>query len=423
MSTIWTGTLECGMPLLIERMSGVESAGLCWLLPSGSATDPQDRLGLAPMLAELVFRGAGTLDSRGQADALDRLGLSRGCEVGSRHLRLGVSMQAKTVVEALPSIVDIVRRPKFEEASIDPARDLAIQAVESLSDDPHERAVVEIRRLHNDPPMNRSHLGTIEGLEAITRDDLQAQWARRVRPGGSILAIAGAIDDARREEIVRTLNRLLEGWTGSAPDVTPTKSASKGTYEHSDDDKAQVQIVLMHDAPPEADPNCPLERVVGGVLSGGMSARLFTEVREKRGLCYSVSASYSTERDTGRVLAYVGTTPERAQQSLDVLWGELNRINGSVGGAAGKVEADEFERALTGIKSGIIFSGESTGARAGALATDQFRLGRGRSLAELSALFDRVTLDDVNRYLANRTLGPTSIFTLGPSKLTVPGGG
>jgi predicted Zn-dependent peptidase len=416
MGTIWTGTLDCGMPLLVERMSGVESAGLCWLLPAGSATDPQDRLGTAPMLAELVFRGAGALDSRGQADALDRLGLSRGCEVGSRHLRLSASMQAGTVVEALPAIVDIVRRPRFEEASIDPARDLAIQGVESLSDDPHERAVVELRRLHNNPPLNRSHLGTVEGLEAITRDDLAGQWDRRVRPRGSILAIAGAIDDARREEIVRSLNRLLAGWSGEADEVKPVGSTTKGSYGHVDDDKAQVQIVLMHDAPAEADPACPLERVVGGVLSGGMSARLFTEVREKRGLCYAVSASYSTDRDTGRVLAYVGTTPERAQQSLDVLWGELNRIN--LG--EGRVEADEFERALTGIKSGIVFSGESTGARAGALATDQFRLGRPRSLAELSAMFDRVTLDDLNRYLSGRRLGPATIFTLGPARLVRP---
>lgn len=417
-STIWTGTLDCGMPLLIERMSGVESAGLSWLLPAGSATDPADRLGVAPMLAELVFRGAGTLDSRAQADALDRLGLSRGCEVGSRHLRLSAAMQARTVVEALPAIVDIVRRPRFDEASIDPARDLAIQSVESLSDDPHERAVVELRRLHNDPPMNRSHLGTIEGLEAITRDDLVGHWERRVRPRGSILGIAGAIDDARRDDIVRTLNKLLAGWSGEAPDVTPTRSTTKGSYEHVDDDKAQVQIVLMHDAPHEADPTCPLERVVGGVLSGGMSARLFTEVREKRGLCYSVSASYSTDRDTGRVLAYVGTTPERAQQSLDVLWAELERINSQ----DGAVEADEFERALTGIKSGIVFSGESTGARAGALTTDQFRLGRPRSLAELSATFDKVTLDDLNRYLARRKVGPASIFTLGPARLTRPAG-
>jgi predicted Zn-dependent peptidase len=416
MSTIWTGTLECGMPLLIERMSGVESAGLSWLLPAGSATDPADRLGLAPMLAELVFRGAGTLDSRAQADALDRLGLSRDCDVGSRHLRLSASMQARTVVDALPALVDIVRRPRLDEASIDPARDLAIQSVESLSDDPHERAVVEIRRLHNDPPLNRSHLGTVEGLEAITRDDLAAQWERRVRPVGSVLAIAGAIDDARREEIVRTLNRLLAGWSGAAPDVATTASATKGSYEHAHDDKAQVQIVLMHDAPREADPACPLERVAGGVLSGGMSARLFTEVREKRGLCYSVSASYATDRDSGRVLAYVGTTPERAQQSLDVLWDELNRINRS----EGKVEPDEFERALTGIKSGIVFSGESTSARAGALATDYFRLGRARSLAELSATFDRVTLADLDRYLSGRRLGPVTIFTLGPAQLTAP---
>src|ERR1043165_6716293 len=120
-----------------------------------------------------------------------------------------------------------------------------------------------------------------------------------------------------------------------------------------------------------------------------MSGRLFTEVREKRGLCYSVSASYRGDRDYGVVMGYVGTTPERAQESLNVLFAELERIQTP----AGKVEKDEFDRAKIGMKSRLVFSGESTGARAGALAGDWHRLGRARTLEEMAAEIDKVTLE------------------------------
>ena len=139
-------------------------------------------------------------------------------------------------------------------------------------------------------------------------------------------------------------------------------------------------------------------------------------MREKRGLCYSVSASYATERTFGRILAYVGTTPERAQESLDVLVAELLRI----GTPDGVVTRDEFDRAIVGLKSSLVFSGESTGARAVALARDQFRLGLGRTLDELADELDQVTLDQVNAYGQTRTMGRVTIQTLGPDALTPP---
>jgi predicted Zn-dependent peptidase len=154
------------------------------------------------------------------------------------------------------------------------------------------------------------------------------------------------------------------------------------------------------------------------VLSGGTAGRLFTEVREKRGLCYSVSAGYASGRDFGAVTAYVGTTPERAQESLDVLWAELARI----GTAEGAVTQEEFERAVIGMKSRLVFAGESTAARAAGLATDLHRLGRARGLAEMAAQIDAVTLGQVADYLRRRDMGRVTIQTLGPAGLRAPTG-
>jgi predicted Zn-dependent peptidase len=412
MNRIVTRVLDCGMPLIVEVMTGVKSAALTWLLPTGTASEPERLQGLATVWSELLMRGAGDLNSRQHADALDRLGVARGTDAGTYHLRISATMLGSRMIEALPLITDMVLRPRFEEASLAPAKDLALQAIESLKDDPYERCVVAAKSRHFAPPLNRSTHGTPEGIERITLDDVISGWAERARPGGSILAAAGAVDP---DALAARLSQLLAGWRGESPRFTTMGRPPRG-YAHETDETNQVQIVLVHDAPAEAEPTSMLEKVAINTLSGGMSGRLFTEVREKRGLCYSVSASYSSGRDFGLVIGYVGTTPERAQVSLNVLVEEMERINS----APGAVTPGEFDRAIVGMKSRLVFSGESTAARAASLAYDVHRLGRPRGLDEVAGEIDAVTLDRLNEYLMGRRMGKTTIQTLGPSPLIPP---
>lgn len=227
-----------------------------------------------------------------------------------------------------------------------------------------------------------------------------------------MLGIAGAIDVDRT---IDALERLLDGWAGSRDEPKLGPTPTRG-YMHEPDDSTQVQILILADGPADPDPDSIPERVVSNVLSGGMSGRLFTEVREKRGLCYSVSASYGADKRHGTVVAYVGTTPERAQESLNVLDAEMNRITTP----EGAVTPDEFRRAIVGMKSGVIFSGESTGARAATIVGDLYRRGRARTLSEIAAEIDRVTLDGVNTYLQRRRRGTVTIQTLGPATLIPP---
>jgi predicted Zn-dependent peptidase len=414
-----TITLACGMPLIVEPIAGVRSAGFCWLVPAGTSSEPEDRQGLGAVISEWLFRGAGELRSRQQADALDRLGLSRGSEVTGYYLRFTASMLGEKLHDALPLLTDIILRPRFDPEHLEPARDLALQALAGVQDNPQERAGLLLSNRYNPRPLHRAHYGTEAGLKALTREDALAHWAQRAKPQGSILAIAGDVDPQR---VADRLNALLQGWSGSAPAPALTPAPSVGTCFHEQDDtSSQVQIFVAHRAPAEADADCQLERVVGAVLSGGSSCRLFTEVRERRGLCYSVSAAYSADRSFGRVTAYVGTTPEKAQESLDVLAAELARINAPAG-AGGGISAEEFQRAIVRHKSGLVFSGESTSARAGALAGDYHRLGRARSLNELAGQIDQITLAKVNDYLARRDPGPLTIVTLGPRALNPPPG-
>ena len=265
---------------------------------------------------------------------------------------------------------------------------------------------------HHPAPMNRSGHGTHDGIAALTHHELSAGWGATMDPSRSIIAVAGAVEPGA---IRSMFEDLLGGWSGKNAEPKLGTTAPRG-YAHEIDESNQVQIIVAFDGPKESEPDSILEKVVASVLSGGMSGRLFSEVREKRALCYSVSAGYRGERDYGTVTAYVGTTPERAQESLDVLFGELERI----GTPAGRVTDEEFSRAIVGMKSRLVFSGESTSARAGALVSDQYRLGRARSLRELATAVDKVTVDEVNAYLSRRRLGRVTVQTLGPSVLTPP---
>jgi predicted Zn-dependent peptidase len=315
----------------------------------------------------------------------------------------------------MPLLVDMVRRPRLDEDSVEPSKDLALQALESLKDEPQERAMVALGERHHPSPMNRSGHGTEAGITSLSHPELAGGWAAAMDPSRSIIAVAGAVEAVK---IRSMFDDLLGEWSGRNAEPKLGKSAPRG-YAHEKDESNQVQIVVAFDGPKESETDCVLEKVVASVLSGGMSGRLFSEVREKRALCYSVSAGYRGERDYGTVTAYVGTTPERAQESLDVLFGELERI----GTPAGRVTDEEFARAIVGMKSRLVFSGESTSARAGALVSDQYRLGRARSLRELATAVDKVTVGEVNAYLARRRTGRVTIQTLGPAALNPPSAG
>lgn len=400
-------TLACGMPLACERVDGARSVSVCLSLPAGAAHDPEKLCGISSVASELILRGAGSMDSRAMADAFDRAGALRSAEPSIRRMTVSATTTGDRLVEVLGLLAEMVLRPRFDEASVEPAKALALQSLESLKDDPQERAVLAARRRHLPAPFNRSTYGDEPGIRAISRDAVAAWWATHAVPNGSVMAIAGDVDpDAARA----ALDGLLGDWSGRCDEPAIAGEPPRG-YAHERDESNQVQIVVVQDGPAAGHPDADLERLAVAVLSGGMSGRLFTQVREVRGLCYAVHASYRADKDRGVVSSYVGTTPERAAESLKVLREQLDQIN------SGDVTEDEFRRAQIGIRSRLVFAGESTGARASAVAGDLFTLGRVRTLEERLDAIASITLDELNAYLRRRDPGTATVQTLGPAPL------
>jgi predicted Zn-dependent peptidase len=400
------------MPIACERIEGSRSVGIVWMLPAGAAQEPDDRRGISSVVSELLLRGAGSRDSKALADAFDKAGVIRGIDPTIRSMGVSATTTGDRLEDALGLLADTVLRPRFDADSIEPSKALALQSLASLSDDPQERAVIGARTRHLPSPFNRSTYGDESGISAITRDDAAGWWSAHALPGGSVMGIAGDVDSGR---IIPILDRLLGSWSGVASAIEPEGAPPRG-YAHEVEDTNQAQIVVVQDGPSETSPDADLERLAVSVLSGGMSGRLFTQVREVRALCYAVHAAYRTDKDRGVVTSYVGTTPERAQEALDVLLDELNKIN------SGDVTGDELARAKIGMKSRLVFSGEATTARASALAGDLMRLGRVRSLDERLASIERIDLDELNAYLRRRAPGKATIQTLGPAPITPPEG-
>lgn len=410
MTTPQTDILPNGLTVATEVVPGARSVGIAWHLPGGVARDPHHRIGLSAIHAELLLRGDHHHDSRAQADAFDTLGASRSSSVGTFGTSVGATCLGARLADVLPLVVDMVRRPRMSPDDLEPARDLCLQAIDSLDDDPQERVSVNLRAAHAPEPINRTTLGTREGLSAVTAAELAPAWAERAVPTGAILAIAGDVEHARILDMVAA---LTTGWTG-APVPIPSGTPGPRGYHHEDDDTDQIHIAVAYDAPAETSADAWMERMATAVLSGGMSGRLFSEIREKRSLCYSVHAGYAGDTTFGRTVAYAGTTPERAQETLDLLLAELRRIRTD----AGAVTEDELHRARVGMLSRLVFAGESTGARASAIAGDIRKIGRARSMDDMVRCIESVTLEHLNAYLRRTAdLGKITVATIGPSAL------
>jgi predicted Zn-dependent peptidase len=402
-------TFANGLTLLAERMEHVRSAALNFLVPAGCVYDPPGGAGMASVLAAMITRGAGDRDSRELSLALDNLGLDRDESVGSMHLRFWGATLAQNLPAALEIYADIIRRPLLPTEEIDAVRALALQDLQGLEDEPRQKVLVELRRRHYPPPLGHDRHGTQQSLEALTVDQVRGQFHKMFGPRGTILSVAGNIEwKSLRDQV----DRLFGDWTG--PERPPLKMGkAAGGRAHLKKDTTQTQIAIAYPSVPFGDPDYYAAQGAVQVLSGGMSARLFTEVREKRGLCYAVWASYQTFKDRASVLCYAGTTNERAQETLAVTLEEVVRLKDGIA-------REEVERVQAGLKSSLIMQEESTSARAGALASDWYFLGRVRSLEEIQNAINSLTPRKIVNHLQRHPPRDFTLVTLGPKPLRLP---
>lgn len=411
MTQILSHQLANGMVLVGEPTRSVESAAFTFLLPAGCSYDPAGRAGLASLTGEMMLRGAGSRDSRAWISALENLGVERGESVGVAQATYHAATLRQNLAPALELFADLLRRPMLPADQLDAGRNTCIQELRAIDDEPSHKLMIELRRRQYPDPWGRSSHGDEPGLRATSIDDIRKFHDQHYRPENTILSVAGNFE---WQPLCDTVEKLFGDWQrGSAAEPATGNGQPESHYIPFESNQSHVGVA--YPTIPYKHPDYFQAWAAVGVLSSGSSSRLFTEVREKRGLCYTVYASLHTQRDRASVLCYAGTTAERAQETLDVTVSELRRLGSGI-------EQSELSRLKARIKSSLIMQQESTSARSGALGRDWYHLGRARSLDEVGRLVDALTADSINAFLEANPPRDLLVVTLGPEPLEMPDG-
>ncbi len=401
-------TFENGLTLLAEPMGGVESAAFTILLPAGAIYDPENRAGLAGFTCEMALRGCGSRNARQFVDDLENLGVEHGEGVSDSHTSFGGATVAENLPAALEIFADLVRRPHLPEDKLEQGRQVMFQELRGIQDDPPQMAMQELKRRHLPAPFGKPPSGNVEDVTAIGISDIREFFEQSYRPNGCMIGFAGRID---WDETRNLVEKLFGDWE-PGPDRVVATSPRLGGYANLPYDSNQTQVSLAYPSVPYSHADYYRASASVGVLSSGMSARLFTEVREKRGLCYSVYATYHSLKDCGSVICYAGTSADRAQETLDVTLSELDRLKEGI-------EEDELDRLKARVRSALVMQQESTSARTAAIVRDWYFLHRIRTLEEIESRLEALTRDDINDYVANNPARDFTVVTLGPNPLEV----
>ncbi|NBR04891.1 MAG: insulinase family protein [Planctomycetes bacterium] len=399
-------TFKNGLTLIAENMPHVRSATVNIIVPSGCAYDPANMPGISSVLSEIILRGAGKNNSKELSLAMDGLGLDRSCAAGTNHIRLWGATLSRNLPKTIDLFADIILKPHLPKSDIESVKMLAAQEIMSIEDDPKQKVMAALRKNHFPSPLGNDRRGTLDGLKAITHDALTKFWKKNFRPNGTIISVAGNIEwEPLKEQVEKLFGKWKEG------DVPPLKlSPTKGGTSHISKDTQQIQIGIAY--PSVTYGHKDFYDAIGAVnvLSGGMSSRLFTEVREKRGLCYSVWASYQNFKEVAAVICYAGTTTEMAQETLDVTLKQIGNLTKGI-------KEEEVKRLKIGLKSSMLIQEESSSARAGSIAVDWYYLGRVRPLEEIQKAIDSITTKSILRHVKEYNPKEFTIVTLGNKQL------
>jgi predicted Zn-dependent peptidase len=401
-------TFENGLTLLVETMTSVQSAAFSILVPAGSVYEPLGQNGTCAILSDLITRGAGDYDSRELLAILDTLGVQGHESPNNSFLTLSGATLAANMPEVIRIYADVLLRPHLPADQFEAARMGVTQSLRAIEDEPQQKLMPELKRRAYEVPWGLPPDGTLADLPLIPADSVREHYDRCIRPNGTILAVAGNVDVREIQGLVR---ECFGDWMPK-PEPTYETSPTGPMHDHIMHDSEQTHIGIAYNGSVFSDPDYYEAWAAACVLGHGMSSRLFSEVREKRGLCYSVSATLTGFKHEGRMICYAGTTNERAQQTLDVTLEEVFRLKDGI-------TENELERCKAMAKSSLIMQQESTRGRARTMAAHWHHLGRVVTLDEVRQKIDALSVKSIQDFLDNHPPEGFTILTIGPDPLEI----
>ncbi|WP_296766700.1 pitrilysin family protein [Sediminimonas sp.] len=403
--TVRITTLSNGFRVVTEHMPGLESAALgVWVL-SGGRHEQADENGIAHFLEHMAFKGTARRNAVQIAEAIEDVGGYMNAYTSREATAYYARVLRADVPLALDVIGDIVLNSVFDAREIELERGVILQEIGQAADTPDDIIFDWLQeRAYPGQPLGRPILGPAERVRGFGRDDLAGFVSRHYGPGNMILAAAGAVDHD-------DLARRAEATFGALPAVSvPVQehAAFSGGELRVEKALEQAHFAMAFEGPSITAPDIQTAQVLGAAFGGGMSSRLFQELRERRGLCYTIFAQAGAFSDTGMMTLYAGTSADQIGDLVGITLDEMKR-------AADDMSEAELARARAQLKAGLLMGLESPSNRAERLARLLQIRGRVPPPEEVVAEIDAVTVAGV-RDMAGRmaTEAPSALALYGP---------
>ncbi|MBK1636833.1 M16 family metallopeptidase [Rhodovulum adriaticum] len=386
--TIQLHRLSNGMRVVTEHMPGLKSAALGIWVATGGRNETAAENGIAHFLEHMAFKGTEKRSTLQIAEAIEDVGGYINAYTSREMTAYYARVLEADVPLALDVLADILLNPTFDPAEIEVERGVILQEIGQVLDTPDDVIFDWLQEVaFPDQPLGRTILGPAERVSGFSRDDLFAFVRRHYTPDRMILSAAGAVD---HDEIVRLAESLF-GHLDPAPTPAPDAARFAGGERRVVKPLEQAHMALGFECPGYRDPAVYTAQIYATALGGGMSSRLFQELREKRGLCYTVFAQAGSYADAGLITLYAGTSGAQLGELADLTMNELAR-------AARDIAPAEVARARAQLKAGLLMGLESSSNRAERLARLVAIWDRVPKIEETIARIDAVTTGDVREF-------------------------
>jgi predicted Zn-dependent peptidase len=397
--------LPSGLSVVTDRMPHLETASLGVWIGSGSRSEKPDEHGISHLLEHMAFKGTKRRSARQIAETIEAVGGDLNAATSVESTGYFARVLRADVLLALDVLSDILSEPTFDGDELRREQNVIVQEIGATEDAPDDLVFDRLQETaFPQQSIGRSILGTPETVRSFNPTRLRSYLARNYRAPDMVVAAAGAVE---HQAIVAEVDKRLAGFKGpAAPE--PEAAYFRGGTRVETRDLEQVHIAMALQGLPVRDEQLYSLQVFTSVLGGGMSSRLFQEVREKRGLCYAIHAFHMPFADTGLFALYAGTDESDAPELMRV-------VIDQIGNATETLNDTEINRAKAQMKAGLLMALESSEARVGQLARQMLAYGRPIPLDEVVAKIDAVTVDSARA--AGRALigrAKPAIAALGP---------
>jgi len=379
--------LPNGIEMIGQYMPSLSSITMGFQLDAAVIHEPESKGGLAHLFEYMLFEGTKEKDARALNEAFESLGVRKGTSTGWETARVMAQLVHTKFDDTLPLLREVLLTPTFPKEEFEQMRNVILQEIRRRDDEPMSRISDLVRStFYRGTDLARLSLGTTESVQALQRQDLRDFWRKRYQPNNVLFAIAGKFD---WDHVVARIQELFGAWNGQAPSSPEQHPTPSTDVVLENQEGKQEHLGLMFPFPKATDPDYYAAMVAAEVFGGNMASRLFVEVREKRGLVYSVNAGLGGNKDIGALRIYAGTTPEQGRECLSVIVNELRKLE------LEGITADELNRAKVQLKSEHVMRGEGSGSRMSAIAQSWWLERKVRTIQEVKELIDAVTEEQV----------------------------